>query len=102
TPVGYVDRLAREKAAWVVDHEESAQLASKRGFIVISADTIVLLGSSVLEKPKDENDAARMLSQLSGATHTVHTGVCLWGRYTEVAPAENKIISFSVATQVTL
>ncbi len=45
--------------------------------IVIGADTIVVLGDEVLGKPKDKEDAVRMLKMLSGREHEVITGVCL-------------------------
>nr|WP_317412109.1 Maf family protein [uncultured Solibaculum sp.] len=42
---------------------------------VIGADTIVVLGSEVLGKPKDREQAVHMLRMLSGKTHQVMTGV---------------------------
>ena len=45
--------------------------------LVITADTIVVLGDEVLGKPKDAADARRMLHELSGKTHQVITGVVL-------------------------
>ena len=45
--------------------------------LLVTADTIVWLDGEVLEKPKDETDAQRMLRALSGKTHQVFTGVCL-------------------------
>lgn len=48
-----------------------------RGNIVIGADTIVSLDGQKFGKPKDANDAFRMLSQLSDRTHTVYTGVAI-------------------------
>ena len=45
--------------------------------IIISADTVVILGSEVLGKPKDFQEAYNMLSKLSGKTHKVVTGVCI-------------------------
>lgn len=45
--------------------------------IVISADTIVVIDKKILGKPKDEEDAKRMLNNLSGKTHEVYTGVCV-------------------------
>lgn len=45
--------------------------------IVIGADTIVVAGNRILGKPRDKNDAAAMLTMLSGADHKVITGVCL-------------------------
>lgn len=64
----YVTRLAREKAAAVGGGPDE---------VVLGADTVVVLGEEVLEKPRDASDAVRMLAALSGRTHSVVTGVCL-------------------------
>jgi septum formation protein len=45
--------------------------------LVISADTIVVLNDTVMGKPRDEKDAYRMLSRLSGHTHQVYTAFVL-------------------------
>ena len=45
--------------------------------ILITADTVVICGTDILGKPSDRDDAARMLRELSGRTHSVVTGVCL-------------------------
>jgi len=66
----YVLRLSREKAQ-AVD--------APNGAWVLGADTVVVLGDEVLEKPIDSRDAARMLSMLSGRDHNVLTGICLKG-----------------------
>ena len=60
--------------------------------VVITSDTVVLLNGKVLGKPKDEEDAKRMLKSLSGNKHQVVTGVCL----TE----KDKQNSFSSVTDV--
>jgi septum formation protein len=71
----YPERLAREKAA--------AGLLAWRGrgadkaVVALAADTIVVAGEDVLEKPKDRADAERMLRRLSGTRHRVITGVCV-------------------------
>lgn len=44
---------------------------------ILAADTMVVLGEQVLNKPADPEDAVRMLGLLSGNTHTVVTGVSL-------------------------
>lgn len=64
----YVRRLAEEKAFAVV-------MAS--GDVVLGADTVVVIDSHVLEKPRDAADAMRMLRLLSGREHEVITGICL-------------------------
>lgn len=51
--------------------------------IVIGCDTVVILRDEILGKPKDEEDAFRMLSSLCAETHQVVSGLCVWykGRY---------------------
>jgi septum formation protein len=64
----YVARLARAKA------DASWEGADE---IVLGADTVVVLGEQVLEKPADAAAARGMLRSLSGRTHVVMTGICL-------------------------
>lgn len=64
-PLELVRRLADAKAIAVA------------GDPVISADTIVEVDGTILSKPADAADARRMLRQLSGRTHRVHTGVAV-------------------------
>jgi septum formation protein len=65
----HAERLAREKGEKIAAQYPEA--------IVISADTIVLVDGLVLGKPRDEAEAARMLSMLSGQTHVVLTAVAV-------------------------
>lgn len=51
--------------------------ARRPGSVVIAADTLVLLGETVLSKPADLADAARMLAELSGKSHEVFTAVAI-------------------------
>lgn len=60
--------------------------------VVLTADTVVVCQGQVLGKPKDEDDARRMLNLLSGRTHEVITGVTVKTREEEK--------SFSVVTEV--
>jgi septum formation protein len=70
-PIAYAQRLASDKA-------RAIQKKHPHDF-VLGADTIVLAGDQVLGKPKDADDAARMLRLLSGRAHKVITAVCLIG-----------------------
>jgi len=45
--------------------------------LVLGADTVVVVDTTILGKPSDANDAARMLRMLSGRVHQVITGICL-------------------------
>ena len=70
-PEEIVKALARQKA------EEVFSRPVARGKIVLGADTVVALDGKILGKPKDREDAFKMLSALSGRTHEVYTGVCI-------------------------
>ena len=68
-PCEHVLRLARLKAQEIARDQDSA--------VIIGADTIVVLGGEILGKPKDEEEAFAMLSQMSGRVHRVFTGFCV-------------------------
>lgn len=61
--------LAYQKAKWVFDNNQDD--------LVIGADTIVVVDNEVLGKPKDYQDAFRMLNKLQNNKHDVITGVAL-------------------------
>ena len=73
-PAVQARRLAREKAEEVV--RRLRRRGESKGW-VLGADTIVVKSGRLLGKPKSEADAARMLRLLSGATHSVITGLAL-------------------------
>lgn len=66
--------------------------------IAIAADTTVVLEDTILNKPADREDAIRMLSLLSGKTHTVITGVCLLSCDKEVHFDDRTEVSFKPLT----
>ncbi len=57
--------------------QEVAQTCAPEDIIIIAADTIVYLDGAILGKPKDHDDAVRMLTALSGREHIVYTGVAV-------------------------
>ena len=85
-PLDYAMRLARDKAeaAWV-----------GAGEIVLGADTIVVLGERVLEKPADAGDARSMLDALSSCEHTVITGICLRHPGGTISDSESTLVRFT-------
>lgn len=76
--------------------------------VLLTADTTVLIGDELLNKPTDAADAQRMLRTLSGRTHRVITGVCLRTAdevfsFSDVAlvtfrPLDDEEIAYYVAT----
>lgn len=86
--IAYVTRLAREKAQAVWGLRSSLD-CDEDPLLVLGADTtVVAADGQILEKPKDEADAARMLRLLSGTTHQVITGVALVASNTVEVAAE--------------
>jgi len=86
-PVERVRILAERKA-----RAAAAQLSEG---IVIGADTLVALDDRSLGKPEDEEDAKFMIMSLSGRTHQVYTGVCLYD------VAEKKVLVGADCSDVT-
>ena len=79
---GAVLELSRQKAeevaAGILSYNEiHPELVTPQDILVIGADTVVACDGNILGKPRDEADAAHMLSMLSGHTHSVYTGVTL-------------------------
>jgi septum formation protein len=58
------------------------------GRIILAADTVVVLGKEIIGKPRDREDAIRILSSLSGNRHQVITGVVILGGKNEIAFAD--------------
>ncbi len=89
-PVAYVRRLAQAKAeaAWERADE-----------IVLGADTIVVVGDRVLEKPADADDARAMLRLLSGREHAVITGICLLHREGVIVDHSLTQVRFAALTE---
>lgn len=85
-PGEYVSRLARIKAAAVAEEFP--------GCCVLGSDTIVYLDGEILGKPRDEEDAFRILSTLSGRTHTVFTGVAIMAGDKEIVFYDKAEVTF--------
>lgn len=75
SPEELTRELARRKGQAVLELLKSR--GEDGGAIIISADTVVACGGEILGKPTDRQDAKRMLSLLSGNTHTVSTGIAV-------------------------
>ena len=81
-----VKKLSRAKAQEIFALNPDA--------VVIGADTVVAVDGKILGKPKDREDAARMLRLLSGRTHEVYTGVTVLSPQGEDVRAEKTAVRF--------
>ncbi len=88
SPVDMVRRLSLEKAQAVAANMESG--------LVVGADSTVVFEGQAVGKPVDDDDARRMLRQLSGTTHHVSTGI------TVIDAASGKTLSDAMTSQITL
>jgi len=85
---------AAEVAQYIAEKKAATYKSSLQADeLIITADTVVIVGDDILGKPRDEADAVRMLREISGRTHQVTTGVSLL-----TATSQR---SFSVTTDVT-
>jgi len=113
SPVEYVQRLAQEKSARALEEllpdgppegghdlrHEAEHHVLHEPTLVLGADTAVVIGSEILGKPRDVEDAARMLRLLSGRTHEVMTGVCLVNAWRRVSHVEISDVTFARLTE---
>lgn len=68
----YVQELALLKAS------DAARTIDERNHIIIAADTVVVCDNEIMGKPKNREDAFNMIKKLSGKTHSVFSGICIW------------------------
>ena len=86
--------LARQKSEAIID---SGKLAKFDKFLVLTADTVVIIDNEVIGKPVDLEDAKQKLRRLSGRKHIVKTAVCL----VECLPSPRKSDSAVEISEVT-
>lgn len=77
SPLKNAQRIAAEKL-------EAAKLKVKSG-VILTADTIVVIGDEILAKPKDEKEAFDMLMKLSGKEHIVYTAFAIFDYESEIS-----------------
>lgn len=73
----YPSGLPPQEVPVYIARGKASAYSLEAGELLITADTVVVVGSEVLGKPSGAADACRMLRKLSGRTHQVITGVCL-------------------------
>jgi septum formation protein len=95
-PEKIVEELSKQKAEDVYGIIKSG---TQEPLLVIGADTVVSVEGEILGKPKDKEDAYRMLKLLQGRSHQVYTGVTLVYDESQVTGCQTK--TFNMCTDVT-
>lgn len=99
-PIAFATRLAREKAQAVFT-ELASHDSESDPLLVLGADTVVVSPTKeILGKPKDANDAARMLRSLAGTTHSVITGVAVISRSGIEVASELTYVTMTTISEV--
>jgi len=88
SPENLCVRLSVEKAAKI------AAMPNNKEFLVIAADTIVVIDGDVLGKPVDEHEGVRMLKRLQGRAHDVLTGVSVIWQGKTLSGVEHTRVNF--------
>jgi septum formation protein len=86
-PAAHAERLARGKA-------ETIAATIGDDAVTIGSDTIVVVDSDVLGKPRDRDEATHMLRRLSGRSHVVMTGVAVSWRGKTLSGVEEVGVTF--------
>lgn len=89
--------IAKNKALAVQEFINAASPAINKK-IIIAADTIVVLGTEIIGKPTDRQDAIEILQKLAGQRHKVITGVVMVDAEKEVAFADTTEVEFHALT----
>jgi septum formation protein len=89
-----IDLPPHELARHLSEGKARAVAGKHDNAVVVAADTFIVLGKEILGKPRDEEEARRMLRSLSGRAHSVITG------FTVVDARTGKTESHSVETRV--
>lgn len=88
-PRAFVEHVAWRKAAAVAPRV--VVRAGEPRTIVLAADTVGWVAGRPIGKPKDRDDARRILRTLAGTEHELWTGVCLWARPDDVQLAWQEV-----------
>ena len=82
--------------------EGKARSVHTGGHVTLGVDTTVVLDGRVFGKAADANEAATMLRELAGRTHTVVSGLCLLGAGADVVADERTDVTFRQVSEQTL
>ena len=96
TPENFPSEMPLDKVPQFLSQQKSKAFDENElpeNYLIITSDTVVIAENEILGKPKDRDDALRMLALLSGKTHHVVTGVTV--------RTAKKVKTFGVKSKVT-
>ncbi len=100
-PEKLVELLAERKGMAVFDMLLS-EGHDMKNTVVLASDTVVAVDGEILGKPRDAQDAARMLRLLSGRSHTVHSGISLIAHDRAATSHETTVVHFDPLDDATI
>ena len=88
--------LENKKAPMYIAEMKANYLAKKisGNYLLITADTMVLLNNEILHKPKNESEAIETLKKLSNKKHQVTTGICVKTKNSHVKYSSTTTVEF--------
>ena len=86
---------AKDVAGFLARHKaQTVRQRLREGEIMITADTVVVLGNQILGKPENHAHAVAILNHLSGKQHRVYTGICLTSTEKQICFTEVSTVHF--------
>lgn len=98
-PCGRVEAISAVKCRAVLERLTAERDSSLDDTLIIASDTLVTLDGIFLGKPRDREDARRMIRLLSGRAHAVVSGIALWYRGRVVTASELTEVVFAPMTE---
>jgi septum formation protein len=92
------DMPVKHVAKYLAEQKAEFFRGRLREEVVLTADTVVILEDSILNKPFDRSEAIDMLTRLSGKVHLVMTGVCILSKEKEITFDDTTEVTFESLT----
>jgi septum formation protein len=94
SPEKIAEFIAHEKALYTRDHSMNTS-----DYVILAADTIVVLESEIIGKPGNKEEAIQILEKLSGKEHKVITGVCILNEAEKIIFSATTLVQFNKLTR---
>ncbi len=94
----YSNSIKKEKVAEHLAHRKALNISKLKlpeNYLLITADTTVLINGKILNKPKNINQAQKMLQEISDQSHQVITGICIKTKMNEVLLSVSSEVIFN-------